>query len=156
MNCDKTDLAIKAMMKALPEHAPSAVFNAKVLMALGFSPKPSPLQRWLTAAAETAAVITAGALALAAFAASALIAANMHGLLHFVFAPRAALPQIKLCLLKLWLASLQIPAALGALKSLALLLPDSFLPQLAVSTVLAGFVILAVSKNTHGLSGGRI
>jgi hypothetical protein len=144
MNTNQTEVAIKAMMRALPLRSPSARFDSAVLAALGFAPKKAP---WLLWAEELGVTLAVGWIGLLACVCVMFAVWHADSLACMATHPGQVLSLALFSALKLWhfagicavvLEGLLVPVLHG-------LFETRILVTLMAGTLLAGISITALA-----------
>ncbi len=146
--------AIKKMIGSFPYYSPSSNFNSKVLSAMGFESRSKELAQavsarrlktWLQVALEAS---IAGWIIAISVLVLFLIAAYARDILFILMNPSLLLANLKLYALKFSFAIANALNLLGWAKDVIITLLSGFniLPKLVISTILAGFTMMSVSK----------
>ena len=154
MKQEINESAIEKMIGSLPYYSPSSNFNSKVLSAMGFEARSKEFaqavsaQRWKTWFQAALEVSIAGWIIALSVLALLLIAAYAWDILFILMNPSLLLANLKLYALKFSFAIANALNVLSLAKDVIITLLNGFniLPNLVISTILAGFTMMSVSK----------
>ncbi|MBI4802413.1 MAG: hypothetical protein HY796_07815 [Elusimicrobia bacterium] len=144
-----TDAEIAGLIASLPYYTVAKDFNRKVLAAAGIGAREALPARWKLWAERAVGTMAACWLGTAAFSVSLLVIMNIGDILPVLADPRAFSACVKFYALKAGFLAVDVLGFLSLAKALVVILAGrlNLLPYLAGSTLLAGSVILALSRH---------
>ena len=139
---------IEKMIGELPYYSPSPAFNNNVLSAMGFEVQPTPSRNWKTWIQGLLEVSIASWLIAVSVLGLFFIAAYAQDILLMLMKPSALLANLKLYTLKFGFTIANTLNSLNLAKDVIITLLSGFniLPNLVISTILAGLTMMSVSK----------
>ena len=148
MTQETNKITIEKMIGDLPYYSPSPSFNNNVLSAMGFEVQPVPSQNWKTWIQGLLEVSIASWLIAVSVLVLFFITAYAHDILFILMKPTLLLANLKLYALKLSFAIANALNLLSLAKDVIITLLSGFniLPNLVISTILAGLTMMSVSK----------
>ncbi|MBU2573559.1 MAG: hypothetical protein KKH28_05730 [Elusimicrobia bacterium] len=144
-----TDSAIAELIASLPYYSLPREFNRKVLAELGLGARAALPRRWKLWAERAVGTAAACWLGAAVFSVLFLASAHLDDLLLVLLKPSMLLSGLKFYALKAGFIVMDVLRLLNIAKDLLMIRAggQNLLPYLGVSTILAGSVILALSRH---------
>lgn len=148
MKQEINESAIKKMIGSLPYYSPSSDFNNKVLSAMGFEARAVSSRSWKTWFQAALEASIAGWIIAISVLILFLITAYAWDILFILMNPSLLLVSLKFYALKFSFAIVNTLNLLSLAKDVIITLLSGFniLPKLVVSTILAGFTMMSVSR----------
>jgi hypothetical protein len=150
MKQDMNESAIEKMIGTLPYYSPSANFNNNILSAMGFEVRPliSPfLKTWIQVIFQ---VVIASWIIILSVSVFYLLRTYAWDIVLILMKPSVLLANLKLLALKVSFTFLHILSFLSLAKDIVIRLLSNFniLPNLVISTILAGLAIMSISRHS--------
>ncbi len=148
MTQETNKITIEKMIGTLPYYSPSSNFNNKVLSAMGFEVQPISSRNWKTWIQGLLEAAIASWLIAVSVLVLFFLAAYAWDILFMLMKPSLLLVNLKLYALKFGFTIVNALNLLSLAKNVIITLLSGFniLPNLVISTILAGLTMMSVSK----------